>query len=46
MVQNKKFVKSYYIKNKYRCIEIYPYDKIFDTFDELIRKNKSIFIEK
>jgi len=46
IIKNKKFVKSYYIKNKFRGIEIYPYDKIFDTFDELIRKNKSIFIEK
>ena len=36
----------YNIKNKFRGIEIYPYDKIFDTFDELIKKNKSIFIEK
>ena len=46
IIKNKKFVKNYNIKNKFQGIEIYSYDKIFDTFDELISKNKSIFIEK
>ena len=46
IIKKKKFVKSYNIKNKFQGIEIYPYDKIFDTFDELIKQNRSIFIGK
>ena len=45
IIKIKKFVKSYNIKNKFQGIEIYPYDEIFDTLDELIKKISQFLLE-
>ena len=44
-IVKKEFVKSYYSKNNFKSIDIYSYDRIFETLNELIKKDKSIFIK-
>ncbi len=44
-IVKKKFVKSYYSKNNFESIDIYSYDRIYEILNELIKKDKSIFIK-
>ena len=45
-IVKKEFVKSYYSNNNFQSIDIYSYDRIFETLNELIKKDKSIFHKK
>ncbi len=45
-IKKRKFVKSYCDTNQFQKVEIYSYDRIYETFDELIEKDKNIFIRK
>lgn len=45
-LKKRKFIKSFCDTNQYQKIEIYSYDKIYEIFDELIKKDKNIFIKR